>query len=170
MHILKRHSINFHFLSFSFIFFHFSFFFLSSCSSSFLGCSIFFCCLDCLTISNSSSYVKKHFFRTVSGERHTPLGPLFFSLVYFSFFSFSSSFSISFHVFLCFSLFQFLFHYFPFCFPVKKCFFLFSFCSLFSFLECSKSVGALQDSLGKVHILSWLYLLCIGSSSLYHVE
>ena len=42
--------------------------------------------------------------------------------------------------------------------------------SIFSFLKCSKSVVALQDSLGKGHIMSWLYLLCIGSSSLFLVE
>ena len=55
----------------------------------------------------------------------------------------------SFHVFpffpLFFPFFLFLFLYFPF----KKCFFLFHVVSLFSFLGCSKSVAALQDSLGK---------------------
>ena len=51
--------------------------------------------------------------------------------------------------FLCFSLFHFFIPLFSFCFPFKTCFFLFHFVSLFSFLGCSKSVAALQDSLGK---------------------
>ena len=48
-----------------------------------------------------------------------------------------------------FFFFHLLFLYFPFVFLLKKCFFLFHFVSLFSFLGCSKSVAALQDSLGK---------------------
>ena len=76
----------------------------------------------------------------------------------YSVYFFIFSLSISFHVFPF-----FFFLFFPF-------FFLFHFVSLFSFLGCSKSVAALQDSLGKVHILSWPYLMCIGSSSLFLVE
>ena len=51
--------------------------------------------------------------------------------------------------FICFSFLHFLFHYFPFVLLFEKCFFLFHFVSLFSFLGCSKSVAALQDSLVK---------------------
>ena len=72
--------------------------------------------------------------------------------------------------FLCFSFFIFYsFIFLLFSFFKKRCklFILFLF---FSFLGRSKSVAALQDSLGKVHILSWLYLLCIGSSSSFPVE
>ena len=88
---------------------------------------------------------KKIIFWGVSGYL-----PFFFSRLFFFFFSLSFSFSISFHVFLffhCFS-FSFLIPLFSFCFS-KKCFFLFHFVSLFSFLGCSKSVAALQDSLEK---------------------
>ena len=49
--------------------------------------------------------------------------------------------------FLYFSL--FFIPLFSLCFPLKKSFFLLHFVSLFSFLGCSKSVAALQDSLGK---------------------
>ena len=89
MHILKRHSVNFHFLSFSFIFFHFSFFFLSSCCSSFLGCSkSFFVCLDRLTISQFKLLCKKkHFFGPSRGRETLHWALFFFSLVlFFSFF------------------------------------------------------------------------------------
>ena len=103
-----------------------------------------------------------------------PIGPsLFFSSI-FSFFHFRFLFqflSMLFLFFLCFPFFHFLFLYFPFAPPFnKKCFFLFDFVSLFSFLGCSKSVAALRIPWGKVHILSWLYLLCSSSSSLFPVE
>ena len=73
---------------------------------------------------------------------------LFFSLVYFSFCSLSSSFQVL-YMFCFFPLFFLLFLYFPFVFLFNECFFLFHFVSLFSFLGCSKSLAALQDSLEK---------------------
>ena len=138
-------SCSFIVLSFSVFFFHcFSFF--SSCSSFLLGCSKSFFLprlpLDFLL----KLLCIKSFFGPCRGVPHW--AP-FFSLVYFSF-NFLFSFSISFHVFPVFPLF-FLFSfflYFPFVF-IKKCFFLFHFVSLLSFLGCSKSVAALQDSLVK---------------------
>ena len=58
---------------------------------------------------------------------------------------------MSFHVFLFFLCVPFfIFPLFSFCFSLFfLCFFLFHFVSLFSFLGCSKSVAALQDSLVK---------------------
>ena len=109
-----------------------------------------FFCLDCLTISNSKfSCEDIIFFWAVSGG--TPLGPLFFSLLFFYLKKNSFSLSISFHDFPFFPLFFlfFIFYIFSFCFPQKKSFFLFHFVSLFFFLGCSKSLAALQDSLKK---------------------
>ena len=110
----------------------------------------------------------------------TPLG-LFFFLFSCLFFHFFFIFVFFFNFFQCFSFYFLCFPFFPslfLCFPlVSFCFpffvkvsFLLHFVSLFSFLGCSKSVVALRDSLRKVQILSWLYLLCIGSSSLFPVE
>ena len=212
-----------------FLFFNFSIF---SCSFFFSWVLKIFFCLDCLTISYSSPYVKTIF----SGPSRGVTPWQFFSCLFFHFFIFVFSFNFFpcfsfffiFHFFLFFFLFSgaqnlfvprlpydflfkplckniflgrlggnsvgqffsclffhffifvFFFNFFPcfsfvfpfsffplfsFCFPFFfRCFFLFHFVSLFSFLGCSKSVAALQDSLGKMHILSWLYLLCIGSS------
>ena len=131
------HSLSFsvilcHSLSFSVILCHslsFSVIFFSSCSF-FLGCSKSFFCIDCHTIS---------------------LGPLFsfFFLIIFIFVFFLNLFQCFSLFFPLFFLFHFLFLYFLFVFPLKKSFFLFHFVSLFSFLGCSKSVAAPQDSLEK---------------------
>ena len=77
---------------------------------------------------------------------------MFFHVLSFSFIFFhvlSCSFIFCHFISLFFFLFFLFFLYFPFVFLLKKCFFLFHFVSLFSFLGCSKSVAALQDSLGK---------------------
>ena len=173
LHFLSFSFIFFHVLSCSFMFFHvlscsFMFFHVLSCSLSFYhfpSFSVIFC--HCLFLSffffffsgaqnpffaSIASrfllklFCKKSFFWAVSGG--TPLGP-FFLLSILTFFSFSFSFSITFHVFPLFFLFSFFIPLFSFYFPFKKCFFLFHFVSLFSFLGCSKSVAALQDSLVK---------------------
>ena len=82
------------------------------------------------------------------------MGPLFFSSCLFFIFFFH--FRFLFNFFPCFSfffplffLFHFLFFYFPFVFLFKRNVSSFSFLFLFSFLGCSKSVAALQDSLGE---------------------
>ena len=117
---------------------------------------------------------KKSIFWAVSGG--TPFCPLFFFLLsIFSFvYSFSFSFSISFPVFLffflCCSCFHYFFIYFPFVFLLKM---FFSFFILFLFFLFSGAQNLWRHSWipwGKVHILSWVYLLCIGSSSLFPVE
>ena len=177
MHSLKRHSIFLslsfvqfrsfsfifcHFLSFSFIFFHFL-----SCFFMFFFFLGF--CIDCLTISYEGSLMKIFFLDRLGGV-NLPLG-LFFLLSIFSFFvSFSFSFSISFHAFpffICFSFLHFLFLYFPVVFLPKI---VSSFFILFLFFLFSGAQNLWLHFWGKVHILSRLYLLCIGSSSLYHVE
>ena len=139
VNILERHSIFFHFLSFSF-FLTCSFIF-PSFSFMFSFCFPFFLFFFFLGCSKSS------FFCGV------PLGSLFFLLSVFHYFFI---FVFFFNFFPCFSFFPlfFLFSFFySFIFLVfsffKKKFFLFHFVSLFSFLRCSKSVAALQDSLGK---------------------
>ena len=122
-------SFSFSFFSFSSILCHlfivFSFFFFSFLQVLlFLGCSkSFFFCLDGLTISFYKLLCLKSIFWAVSEVHHWAL---FFSDVYFS---------ISFHAFPFFPLFFLLFSF-------KNV--SFSFC--FSF---SKSLAALQDSLGK---------------------
>ena len=103
--------------------------------------------------------MKKHFLAVSGG---TPLGPLFFSSI-FHVFSFSSSFSISFHVFPFFPLFF-----------KKKCFFLFHFVSLFSFLACPKSVAALQASLRKsahseLVLFAWCWLVVTFPCGIVHI-
>ena len=169
--------IFFHFLSFSFIFFHFlSIFFpfsfhfltfsfivfhcLSLCFSSFFSFLLVLLFLGCSKSSFFASIAsrfpnkllckKSFFWGRLGGVLHWAA---FFSLVYFfTFFHFRFLFqflSMLFLFFLCFSFFHFLLLSFPFLFTLKKCFFLFHFVSLFSFLGCSKSVAALQDSLGK---------------------
>ena len=147
-HFLSNSFIFFHFLSFSFKFFHFlsfsfhslsfSFIFFHVLSLSFIVFTPFFHFFFFLFFFFSGAQ-NPHFVPAVSGS--TPLGRplLFFSRLFFIVFAFSFSFSISFHAFLVF----------PFVFLLKKCFFLFHFVSLFSFLGCSKSVAALQDSLVK---------------------
>ena len=126
-------------LSFTFIFFHLLslfFPFFSSCSSFFLGCSFFWPRLP-------HDFPLKLLI--------TPLGPLFFSSLFFIFFIFVFFFNFfpCFSFFSCVFLFSFFIRLFPFCFPLKKMFLPFSCCFLFSFLGCSKSVAALQDSLKK---------------------
>ena len=112
---------------------------------------------------------KISFFWAVSG-RGTPLGPLFF-LVYFSFFHFRFLFEfLSFLFFFFFIFYSFLFLLFSFCFPLKN---VSSFFILFLFFLFSTAQNLWRHSgipWGEVHILSWLYLLCLGSSSLFPVE
>ena len=109
------------------------------------------------------------------GGRGYTMGPYFFSLVYFFIFFI---FVFFFNFFPCFSFFSFVF---PFFFIFH--FFLFllfsfqkivsSFFILFLFFLFSGAQNLWRHSRipwGKVHILSWLYLLCIGSSSLFPVE
>ena len=111
---------------------------------------------------------KKSFFWAVSGG--CTIGPLSFFL------------SSNFHVF---SIFVFFFNFFP-CFgfsfvlPFFHVLFLFllfknvsSFFILFLFFLFLGAQNLWRHSRipwRKVHILSWLYLLCIGSSSLFPVE
>ena len=85
----------------------------------------------------------------------------FFLLSIFSFFIFV----FLFNFFPCVSFFHFI-PLFPFCFSEKKVssfFILF----LFFFSRVLKICGTPGFLGGNVHILSWLYLLCIGSSSLF---
>ena len=94
-------------------------------------------------------FKKKTFFGPSREVHHR--APLIFLLSIFHFFIFV----FFFNVFPCFSFFPLfsLFHFFlnfPFVFLfLFLCFFLFHFVSLFSFLGCSNSVAALQDSLEK---------------------
>ena len=150
-----------HFLSLFFPFFFFLFFFSSGAQIPFLPRLPHDFLLKLLCI--------KSILGAVSGGY--PNWALFFSLVYKNVFSFS--FSISFDVFsffLCFSFF----------FIVYSCIFLlfslkknlpFSFCFSFFFSRVLKKLWRhTKIPWGKVHILSWLYLLCTGSSSLFPVE
>ena len=176
-----------HVPSFSFIFLHFlslffpcfPFFFLSSCSFFFLSsCSFFLGAQNPFFASIASrfpikaSYVKKTIFWAVLGDN--PIGPSFFPLVYFFILFFIIVFFFNF--FPCFSFFSFVFPFFIFVFlyfllfSQKKKFLPFHFVSLFSFLGAQNLWRHSKIPWGKVHILSWLYLLCIGSSSLFHVE
>ena len=151
-HFLSCSSIFFICLSCSFIVFPFFSFFSSSCSSSFLGRSKSFFYLDCITISNKSSYVKNQFFGPSRGGKKHHWALCFFSVVYFFIFSFSFSFSISFQVFsffLCFFFFSFFIPLFSCCFPFYKMFLPFSFCFSFFFSRVLNICGTLQDSLGK---------------------
>ena len=157
----------FQFLSFSFIFRHslsfllFSFRFLSF---SFIVFFPFFFLLVLLLFSGAQNplflprlpddfllkvFCKISLFGPSRGVPHWALfffSCLFFHLTHFRFlFQFLS---MLFLFFICFSFLHFLFLYFPFVSSFKRCFFLFHFASLF-FLGCSKSVAALQDSLGK---------------------
>ena len=81
-----------------------------------------------------------------------PIGPLFFLLAIFFVFSFSFSFQflsmlfIFSFVFLLLIFNSLIFLLFS---SKKKSFVLFHVVSLFSFVECSKSVATLQDSMGK---------------------
>ena len=162
----------FHFLSFSFIVFHclsfffrfrslfFPFFFLSSCSFFSLVLEILFLLRLPHDFLLKLLCKKKHFFGPSREVLHWALS--FFLL---SIFSFSFSFSISFRAFtffLCFSSFSFY----------SFIFLLFSYKKVSSFF-----IWVLKNLWrhSKIHwekctILSWLYLLCIGSSSLFHVE
>ena len=170
-----------YFLSFSFIFFHFL-----SCSFMFFHCfffPFFFLFLFVLFFSGAQNLFflprlpddsllkllcKKSFFLGRLGEY--TIVPFFFSLVYFTFFSFSFSFSISFHVFLLLFPFSFFIPLFSFSFPKKK---VSSFFILFLFFLFSGAQNVWRHCMipwGKAHFLCWLYLLCIGSSLLFHVE
>ena len=194
MNILKS-------ILFSFIFFHLlssSFIFFHLLSSSFIFFTVLYCSCIFFHFLSFSFIVffknplffprlphdfllkllcKKYFFVPSRGGFcmvPPPLGPLFFSCLFFVlFFSFSFSFAISFHVFLffiCSSFFHFSFIFLLFS-SLRKCCFLFHFVSLFSFLEVPKIFGCTSGFLGeKWHILSWLYFLCIGSSSLFPLE
>ena len=87
-------------------------------------------------------------------------------------FLFSRLFFICFHFFQFISMF-FLFHslflYFPVVFLLKM-FLPFSFCFFFVLFSGAQNLWRHSRILwGKVHILSWLCLLCIGSSSLFLV-
>ena len=143
--------IFFHFLPFSFIVFFFPFF-------------SFFFLLVLLFFSGAQNpfflprlphdfllklLCKKSILGAVSGS--TPLGPLFFSCLFYHFLHFRFLFqfiSMFFLFFLCssFFMFSFIFLLFP---SLTKSFFLFHFVSLFSSLGCPESVAALQVSLGK---------------------
>ena len=159
--------IFFHFLSCSFMFVHVrsgSFRFVQVRSGSFRFVQVrsgSFRFVQVLS-GSSGSFGFFRFFRVLSGSFRffqTDSFIIFFHLLSFSFIFFDSlslsfiffhflsfSFSISFSVFPFFPLF-FLFSFFillfSFCFPLKKLF------PFFSFLGCSESVAALQDSLGK---------------------
>ena len=150
-HVLPCSSNFFQFLSVSFSFFHFLFFF-----SQVLKILSFFASIASRFPIKALMKKKKNIFWAVSGggggRGGTPSGPLFFLLSIFEFVLYFFIFVFFFNFFPCFSFFSlvfpfsiFLFLYFPF----KKCFFLFHFVSLSSFLGCSKSVAALQDSLGE---------------------
>ena len=145
MNILEKHSIFFHFLSFSFMFLHciFPFFPCFSCSSSCLGCSKSSFFLPRLPHDFLLKLLCKNDFWAVSGG--TPLGPFFFSLVYFFIFFIFVLFFNFFPCFPFFIMYSVIFRLFSF----KKSFFLFHVVSLFSFIGCSKSVATLQDSLRK---------------------
>ena len=147
-HFLSFSFIFFHFLSFSFIFFHFllfSFIFFHFLSFSF---SFF----QFLSVSFSFNFLGRL-------GRYS-IGPSFFSLVYFFIFFI---FVFFFNFFTCFPLLFLGFSFFI--------FLLFSFCFSLSLFSGAQNLWRhSRISLGKVHILSWLDLLCIGSSSLFHVE
>ena len=135
-HFLTFSCISFHVLSFPFIFFHFLFFFFFLVLLFFSGAQnppFFASIASRLPIK---ALMKKIVWAVYS------IGPSLFSRLFFIFSS-SFSLSISFHVFLFFIFYSFNSLLFSF----KKCFFLFHFVSLFSFLGCSKSLAALQDSL-----------------------
>ena len=170
-------------LSFSFIFIHFTFiFFHCFCLSFFflffffLGCSKSFFFLPRLPHGLLLKFFfqkKKTFFLSSLGG--VPHWAVFFSLVFFFIVFFI--FVFFFNVFRCFSFFAFVFPLFIFYFFIFLLFFLermflpFSFCFSFFFSRVLKIWGGTPGFLGeKVHILSWLHLLCIGSSSLILVE
>ena len=170
-HTFESGSTVFHFLSLSFIFFH--------CLSFSFIFPLFFSLLVLLVLLFSrvlkifffprlphdfllKLLCKKSIFWAVSGG--TPLGPfcVLLSILMF-FFHFRFRFQFLFMLFLfffCFSFFHSLFLYF-FVFLGKK---------VSSFFSAQNLWRHSRIPWGKVHILSWLYLLCIGSSSLFHVE
>ena len=173
MNILQRHSILFHFLSFSFIFFHFlsfSFFIFCHFLSLFLVL-LFSGAQNPLIALIASRFLIKalvQYINFLGRLGRYPIGPSFFLLSFFHVFHFRFQFL---YMFFLFFLFQFLFPYFPFVFSPPKKIHPFSFC--FSFFLFTGAQNLWQHSripLGKLHILSWLYLLCIGSSSLFPVE
>ena len=152
--------IFFHFLSFSVIFFHVlscSFIFLRSCSFMFFHFLSFlsFSYVHFRSFSHefllNLSCKKINFQGRLGGKKTAPLALFFFSSIFSLFFIFV----FFFNFFPCFSFFCFVFHFFI--------FYSFIFL-LFSFLRHSRIPWR------KVHILSWLYLLCIGSSSVFTVE
>ena len=133
-----------HFLSLFFLFFHF-FFLLVFCSG---GQHPFFC-IDCLTISHKSSYVKKHFWDRLGGMHHWAL---FFSCLFFHFFFI---FVFFFNFFPCFSLFSFVFSFhlfflfFPFVFFLSKNVFYFFILFLFFLSRVLKICGGTPGFLGE---------------------
>ena len=135
----------FHVLSFSFIFFHCFFllillFFSGAQNPPFNFASI---------VSRFPFKAPMIFFLAVSEGEGGGEGAFFFFLLsifscFFFFFVFFFTFFPCFSLFLCFS-----FHCLFLCFHFFNVFFLFNCVSLFSLLGCSKSVAALQYSLGE---------------------
>ena len=163
----------FHFLSCSFIFCHFlslffPFFFISSCSSFFLGAQNSFF-MPRLPHDFLLKLLCKNFFWAVSGG--TPLGRFFSRLCFFFIFVFFFNFfPMLFLFFICFSFLQFFFLYFPFV-LLKKIFSSFFMLFLFFLFSGAQNLWLhFKIPWRKGHILSWVYLLCIGSSSLFTVE
>ena len=147
LHFLSFSFIFFHFLSFAFLFFPFFLFFF------FVGCSIFF--WPRLPHDFLLKPLGKKSFWEASSLFFSSIFPCFFIFVFFfNFFPFFPFFSFAFPFFIFYSFIFLLFSF-------KKSFFLFHFVALFSFLGCSKSVAALQDSLGKsAHSELALFALC----------
>ena len=164
VHFLSFSFIFFHFRSFSFIFvhflacscicfhFHFLFLFLSCCSFFSRVLKILFFLPRLPHDFLLKLLCEKSFFGPSRWVPHWAL--FFFFCLIFHFFSFSFSFSISFHVFFFFSK------------NVSSLFILFLF---FLFSGAQNLWRHSRIPFGKVHFLSWLYLLCIGSSSLFPV-
>ena len=75
-----------------------------------------------------------------------------------------------FHVFPLFLLFFIFYSLIFLLFSLKNVSSFFHFVSLLFFSRVPKICGGTPGFLGEVHILSWLHLLCIGSSSLFLVE
>ena len=100
-------------------------------------------CLIPLGIMNNSAKALCLFFHFLHFLSFSFICTFFhFRFLFFNFFP-------CFYFFPLFSLFSFFYSFIFLLFSCKKCFFLFHFVSLFSFLGCSKSVAALQDSLGE---------------------
>ena len=177
LNFLEFSLIFFNFLQFSFMFFH-----VLSCSFMFCSYSgmFFHCFFHFLRfvfflfffffLSNAQNlFFASIALRAVSGVP-SPIGPFFFlSILHFFIIVF-------FFIFPCFSFFSFVFSFFIF---YSFIFLLFSSLNVSSFFivflfflysEAKNLWLHFRIPRGKVHILNWLYLLCIGSTSLYHVE